>query len=157
MESYHSERDWKKEREKETVRFLLLFILSEFSIWTFTANLHNSHFLTAWVLSKISSIFSRSNAQKPHTCITSPPREIWSYKLYLASGYSFQFRVPRASSTGSTTSKTHLMKKSGGLSDMCPRALMACQHQRPALFCVTRGRISRLQGLAACARPQGSL
>lgn len=32
--------------------------------------------------------------------------------------------------------KTHLMKKSGGLSDMCPCALMACQHQRPALiFC----------------------
>lgn len=32
--------------------------------------------------------------------------------------------------------KTHLMKKSGGLSDMCPCALMACQHQRAALiFC----------------------
>lgn len=73
---------------------------------------------------------------KPHTCITNTPWEIWSYKPFLASGYSFQFWVPRASSTGSTTSKTHLMKKSGDLSDMCPCALMACQHQRPALiFC----------------------
>lgn len=88
-------------------------------------------------MSSLQNLFSVKVMHKNCMLASPTPHEKFGHtSLFFASGYSFQFWVPRASSTGSTTSKTHLMKKSGGLSDMCPCALMACQHQRPALiFC----------------------
>lgn len=90
------------------------------------------------VHSRNSALYSHKNKTQTAAPLATPaPHEKFGHtSLFLASGYPFKFWVPGASSTGSSTSKTHLMKKSGGLSDMCPFALMACQHQRPALiFC----------------------